>query len=228
VFLLQVAYFESKQHTLPIRTFNIREKPVPKPRRTRTYRTPTREEETRIFFIGYELTELFDEEEIEDFAAAARRRIIGEFFYATERNPRFKPGSDRRQRRRTDNYIWGLTSKTSDLARYVREHMHRPFIHPHQLPDDLTELSPKMVEAIIARAHQDVLAMVIQLMRKREIWYDEGVGIWQACQSSVDEFLEYKRAVKALVKVDHREFHGRVRSHSKLRGVPPGVSVSYA
>lgn len=215
---------------------------MPKTRRSRTYRTPTREEQTKILFIGYELAELFDEQEIEDFAAAARRRIIGEFHYATERNPRYQPGSDKRPLRRTDNYIWGLRDKPSELARYVREHMHRPFISPSQLPSELTELSPKMIEMVIARAQHDVLLLVIQVMHNREIWYDEGIGIWQACQSSIDEFLAYKSAAKAVrvnpdkttarsshrTKADMRTYHGRVRSQSKRRGVPEGVSVSLA
>lgn len=199
---------------------------MPKTRRIRAYRQATREEQSKIFFTGHKLTELFDEKEIEDFAAAAKRRIIGEFHYATEKNPRYKMGSDRRPKRRTDNYIWGISNRPSELARYVNQHMHRPFIRPSQLPVELTELNPKLAEMIVQRAQFDVLLMVVQLLRNREIWYDEGVGIWQACQSSVDEFLEYKCAIKAL-KVDDRSFHGRVRSQSNNRGVPAGVSVSF-
>jgi hypothetical protein len=201
---------------------------VPKTRRTRNYRTPTRKEQSKILHIGYQLGELFDDKEVADLMAAARQRVIGEFHYATEKNPRYRPGSDRRPRRRTDNYIWGVGCRPSQLALYVQRNMHRPFIRPNQLPVELTELSPKMVEMVIARAHLDVLTMVIQKMHNHDVWYDEGVGIWQACQSIVDEFLEYKRMANDLVKVDHREYHGRVRSQSKHRGVPEGVSISFA
>lgn len=199
-----------------------------KTRTHRIYRPPTRKERAKILYLGYELTELFEKHEIEDFCAAAKRRVIGEFFYATEKNPRYKFGSARNPKRRTDNYIWGLGAKPSDLARYVSQHMHHPFIQSHQLPSELMELHPKLIETIIARAQYDVLMVVIQLQNKREIWYDDGIGIWQACQSSVDEFLEYKRAARALVKVDDRSYHGRVRSHSKNRGIPEGVSISLA
>jgi hypothetical protein len=198
---------------------------VSRSRKTRPFRHASREEERKIRFIGYELTELFDDKDIEDFAATARRRIIGEFYYATEKNPRYKLGSDRRPKRRTDNYIWGLRGKPNDLARYVNQHMHRPFIRPSQLPHELSDLNPKLLDTIIHNAQFDVLVMVVQVMRNRDIWYDEGVGIWQACQSSVDEFLENKRAVRALTKIDDRSFHGRVRAQSSSRGIPAGVSV---
>jgi hypothetical protein len=201
---------------------------VSKTRRTRTYRTPTREEHSKIYRLGFDLADLFDEDEIEDLTAAAKRRLVGEFHYATEKNPRYKLGSDRRTQRRTDNYILGLRNKPSDLARYVRQNMHRPFIRPSQLPSDLAELPPKMIDMIIQGAQQDILELVIQVMRNREIWYDEAVGIWQACQSVVDEFLEYKRASRALSKVDHREYHGRNRQQSVRRSIPAGVSVGFA
>lgn len=198
-------------------------------RRNRTYRTPTREEQSKIFFIGYELDELFfDEEQFMNILDAARRRVIGEFYYATEKNPRYKPGSDRRPYQRTDNYIWGVPSKLKDLAKYVRTRMHQPFITADQLPQELLDLNPKLVDAIIERAQHDVLMLVLEVMRHHEIWYDEAVGIWQICQSSVDYFRLYRKVAKTTVKVDSREFHGRVRSQSRNRCIPAGTSVSIA
>lgn len=199
---------------------------MPRTRSTRGRRSPTKEEASRILFTGYELQELFFPEEIEDFMDAARRRIIRRFFIATEPNPRYKWGSDRRPTRRTDNYIVGVSAKLSDLARYVQSEM-RPFIEPSQLPNHLHDLSPKLLEKIIARAQYDVLILVVQLMRHHEMWYDEATGVWQVCQSTMDEFLVYRQAARRN-KVDDRSFHGRVRSQSKARGIPEGVSVSFA
>ena len=202
---------------------------MPKLYRGRTYRTPSRKEQNKILFVGYELDELFfDEEQFMNILDAARRRVIGEFYFATEKNPRYKPGSDRRPERRTDNYIWGVSNKLKDLARYVRINMHQPFIAADQLPPQLVELSPRMVDAIIQKAQHDVLMLVLEAMRHHEIWYDEAVGIWQVCQSSVDYFVLYRKMAKTMVKVDAREFHGRVRSQSRNRGIPAGVSVSFA
>lgn len=197
-------------------------------RKNRKYREPTREETGKIKSGGFRLNELFFEEEIEDFVAAARRRVIGEFFFATERNPRYKQGSDRRPTQRTDNYILGVSGKLSDLALYVRNKMHQPFITVGQLPHKLAELPPADVEKIIRQAQKDVLLLVLQVMRHREVWYDEGTGVWQICQSSMDEWLDYRRAVRTMVKVDDRNYHGRNRGQSRRRGIAEGVSVSFA
>jgi hypothetical protein len=204
---------------------------VPKLHRGRKYRTPTTKEQNQIFFIGHELEELFPDEEImKDILKAARLRAIGEFFYATEKNPRYKPGSDRRAEQRTDNYIWSASSKLKDLAKYVRTNMHRPFITVDQLPPELAELRTHLVDVIIQRAQHDALMQVLVEMRHHEIWYDEGVGIWQVCQTSMDDFHADRKEAKAKVpiKADMRPFHGRVRSQSKNRGIPAGVSVSFA
>ena len=204
---------------------------MPRSRSARTFRQTTQREENVILHIGYPLAELFDEKEIEDFMAAAKRRIVGEFHYAMETNPRFKPGSDRRPKRRTDNYIIGLRRKPSDLADYVNRTMHRRFISAHQLPAEFQDMRPKLVEMMLKRAEYEVILLVVQTMLKttHEIWYDEGVGIWQACQSSVDEFLAYKQAARSSrVKADMRPFHGRVRSQSKQRGIPSGTSIGLA
>ncbi len=199
---------------------------MPKKRNTRGRRSPTKEEQGRIFFTGYQLDELFFPEEIEDFMDAAKRRIIRRFYNATEPNPRYRWGSDRRPTRRTDNYIIGVSAKLSDLAHFVQSEM-RPFIEPCQLPARMHDLSPKMHEMIIARAQRDVLLLVVQLMRHHEIWYDEATGAWQICQSTMDEFLLYRSTARRN-KVDDRSFHGRVRSQSNARGIPEGVSVGLA
>jgi hypothetical protein len=204
---------------------------VPKSRSTRAYRQPSREEESKILFLGFQLGELFEEKEIEDFMAAAKRRIVGEFHYAMETNPRFRPGSDRRPKRRTDNYIVGLGCKPSELARYVNQTMHRPFVKANQLPSEFQDLRPKLVETLLLNAQYEALLMTIQVMhgQTREIWYDEAVGIWQIIQSSVDEWVEYQRVARsARVKADMRPFHGRVRSQSRRSGTPAGTSVSLA
>lgn len=193
-----------------------------------TYRQPTREEKEQAF-SGLELDDLFDEDEIADLMGAAKRRIVREFICAVEKNPRFRPGSGRRPYQRTDNYIWGLPDKPSELARYVQRNMKRQFISPDQLPAELRELHPRFVEMILIQTQYNVLLAMTNWMRRREIWYDDGVGIWQVCQSAVDEFKDYRRAARSvMVKLDDRSYHGRVRSQSKARGIPEGVSVGVA
>lgn len=209
------------------------------------FRQPSSRETARIWHIGIPLSDLFDEHDLGKFMDAAKRRIVAEFIYAMEVNPRFKPGSDRRPMRRTDNYIIGLGGKQSALADYVLKTMHRPFIRPRQLPSRFSDLHPIHVERIVFQAQYDVLLLVVQTMYNYEIWYDEGIGIWQVNQKSVDELNRYRRAAKEAlaasenqstkeprshhrVKADMRPFHGRVRSQSKNRGIPGGTSIGLA
>lgn len=201
---------------------------MPSKRSASKYRSPTSKEASKILYTGYQLHELYFPDEIEDFMAAAKRRIMNAFHAATEPNPRYKWGSDRRPYRRTDNYIIGVGGKPSDLVRHVQESM-RPFINTGQLPEKLQSLSPQLTDKIIARAQRDVLLLVAQLMRHHEVWYDEATGLWQICQSSMDEFHAYRRKARSVsTKLDDRSYHGRVRSQSKARGIPEGVSVGFA
>ena len=195
-------------------------------RRSQKYRQPDRKERNKIFFTGYQLGELFSEEEIADLVSTARQRVIGEFFYATERNPRYRPGSGMKARRGTDNYICELSIRPSELARYVLRKMHRTFVTRHQLPGEMSDLPPKLIEMVIQQTQYNLILLAVNTMRQRgEVWYDEALGIWQVRQSSVDEFLEFRRVARS-VKVDDRSWHGRP---SRDRGaIPEGVSVSFA
>lgn len=211
-------------------------------RRPGKFRQPSSRETNRIWHLGIPLGDLFDKHELEDLMEAAKRRIVAEFVYAMEVNPRFKPGSDRRPMRRTDNYIIGLGRKQSELAEYVLKSMHRPFIRPNQLPSRFSDLHPIHIERIVFQAQYDVLLLVVQTMNNYEVWYDEGIGIWQVCQNSVDELNRYRRAAKEAlgtsegakqprshrVKNDFRPFHGRDRGQAKRSGTPPGTSISLA
>lgn len=192
-------------------------------RRNRRYRDPDRKETVKIKYMGYPLEDLFTDDEVADLIAIARRRVAGEFFHASEK--------DRHGRKiRTDNYIIGIGGRLSNLARYVVMETHRPIVRKEVLPADIRSLSPRHIDRIIVKANYDVTLMALQLMRNHEVWYDEALGIWQICQSSVDDFLEERKTArrKPSVKQDDRSFHGRVRSQSKRRGAPPGVSVSHA
>ena len=194
-------------------------------RRTKKYREPEKGQDKKTFFTGYSLGELFDEEELLTFMDAARRGVIGEFHYATEPNPRYRAKPEGRSTRRTDNYIIGVPAKLSELARYVARSMHRSFITEKDLPDDLQGLRPKMIETVIWQAQFDLILLVLQTMRNREVWYDEGTGVWQICQSSMNEWCEYRKTARSL-KVDDRAGHGRPR---RDRGqIPEGASISLA
>ncbi len=188
-------------------------------RHTRQYRSVDKDGVHKIFFIGYQLDELFDEEQLNDFLVVARRRIVGEFFYATDRY--------RGRRVSTDNYIVGVGDKLSDLACYVTTNMKHRIVRCAQLPSNLQNIPPKMLDRLIARAEYDLLLTALQVMRHREVWYDEARGIWQVTQSAMDDYLQI-RYTPATPKRDDRSYHGRVRSQSKARGIPEGTSIGVA
>lgn len=198
-------------------------------RRTRRYRQPEQEELKRIFFRDYELDKLFTEEEIIDLMSTARQSVAGEFYFACEENPRWRPGSDKKRFRGTDNFIIGIGGRPSDLARFVTAKTHRQIVSAKQLPCHLAALSPKLVERIVASARYDVVIQTINTMIENgEIRYDYGLGTWNVNQSNIDDFLDDRAFRKAArrIKNDYRPYHGRP---GRDRGrVPEGVSVSFA
>lgn len=184
----------------------------------------------RITRIGYRLDELFFQEELEDLMVIARHRISREFHFATEENPRWKPGSGRRQFRQTDNFIIGVSERPSELASYVLRNMRRSFIQKHQLPKQVRDLPEWLMEKVIAKAHYDVLLGAINAMHANsDIWYDYGLGIWISAQSNLDDFWKFVEkdwADKGTPKFDDRSWHGRPR---RDRGtMPEGAAARFA
>lgn len=197
---------------------------------TSRHRQPSGSELTRIFFRPYELDELFTDEEIEQLVSLARLSIAGEFFFAMEENPRFRPGNGMKRYRNTDNYIIGIGGRVSDIARYVANKTHRQIVSSKQLPSELSDLADNLVDKIVANARYDLLLVAADAMRSNaEVWYDEALGVWNVSQSCVDEFHAYRldRKAQRAQKVDDRAWHGRPE-RDRGRAVPAGVSVSFA
>ncbi len=198
--------------------------------KTQKHRRPDEKELNKIFFMHYELSELFFEEEIIDLMIVARQSVAGEFYFAKEENPRWRSGSDKKRFRGTDNFIIGIGGKPSDLARYIAERTHRQIVCRKQLPQHLKELSPKLIERIIGAVRYDIVLNAINAMIKNgEIRYDIGIGTWNINQSNIDSFLNdraFRKVARHAIKNDYRPWHGRP---GRDRGrMPEGVSVSFA
>ena len=192
-----------------------------------------------IHQLGMPVGELFDDDQLADLMAAARRRIIAAFHHATEMH--------RGRRKGTDNYVRGVEPKMSELAYYVQRQMKHPFISEAQLPASVDRLSSLEIKIIIQQATYDIIMATLKVMCvpkpktpsqyreascSYEIYYDSELCVWQIVQSSIDEYVMYRRAARtagqASIKDDRRNYHGRVRSQSRRRGIPEGVSVSLA
>ena len=186
------------------------------------HRQATRQEISKITYLGYELSELFDEEEIADIVSIAKHSVAGEFFHAKEFNPRAGINRKKKLYVNTDNYIIGVANRPGQLARYVAEMTHRQIVHQSQLPSDLRELHQSFVDAIVAQARYNAVLIAINLMKDDgNIWYDEGRGIWCIEETVVESFLEdddFRRKTKRAVKNDFRPFHGRP-NRDRSRGV---------
>lgn len=197
----------------------------------------SRRTSTVILQCDYRLDDFFEQEELEDLIAAARRRVIGAFHHATEKH--------RGRIKGTDNYIRGVEPKMSELARYVVRYIKHPIIRPGQLSElididdvrtyDLNRLIYQLqFEAVMAALH----VMCVQPPKTPpgfriedstdEIHYDSLRCFWQIRQSSIDEYVKYRRAARTMFKQDDRNYHGRNRSQSQRRGVPEGTSISIA
>lgn len=188
--------------------------------RTSRYRKATPEEISKITYIGFKLDELFTDEQIEDILTIARLAVAGEFEHAMEFNPRYRLGHSRHQFVKTDNYIIGCDGRPAKLARLVVEKTHRQIVHKDQLSAkptaiQLTQLNPKFVELIVARARYDAVLAAINIMIKvGEIWYREDLGIWNVIQSTIDEYnkaLIFRKEVKRALKFDDHSWHGLPR-----------------
>ena len=151
----------------------------------------------------------------------ARLRILAIFHRAYEVRP---DGS----RRGTDNYVGGVGSKPSDLAKHIVAEIHNPFIEPHEL--EVEELSRSLGRDAVDKSMLKVVLEQINLMcSAAELWFDERCGVWQMSQSCMQSYLDQKNAVHRLVKqfkYDRRNEHGQVRSQRKNRGRPAGASCA--
>ena len=178
----------------------------------------------KLLYGKVNLGEHFNEDKIGDLLVLARQRVLGEFHFAREPRPGYRPGYGKSPLRKTDNYICGVAGRISDLASYVVNNTRRPFILPGDIPDVIGLLRPALIATVIDRLQFEVLSLALQQMRHREVWYDESTGVWQVCQSSMDDYYEYHRlAVVATRKLDDRSWHGRP-SRDRSR-IPAGTSV---
>lgn len=189
---------------------------------------------TTVRRLSFQLSDLFDEDQVEDKVAAARRRVIGAFHFATEMHNGKLKG--------TDNYISGVEPKMGALAKYVLSWMKDPFIKPWELPDWTDEFTSFELNRLIYELQYDVMMAALYEMCVRppktppgfnleassdEIHYDSIRCYWQIRQSSIDEYKRNQQAARKLLKVDNRCYHGRERGQSKRRNIPAGVSVSF-
>lgn len=193
--------------------------------------------ELRVALYGhFRLEELFTEEQLVDLMTLARNRILSSFYRATEKRSRSLTGPERTSKRNgfrrpyylvigTDNYIIGIEGLQSELARHVSHRM-KQFVHSRDLPNWVGEVSDKLTDTLIAHVQQKVLLAVLnQMCTTAEVWYDDARGIWQVCQTAVDQYLEVRAAAKATLPLNDRSYHGRPRRQTRARGIPEGTSV---
>lgn len=198
-------------------------------------------------WFNYSLDDLFDEEELKELTKEARWRVIATFHHATEPNPRYREGRNK-PRRGTDNYIIGVSPKLSDLARTVHKRQRKPLVRESQLPSSVLAAHGTYWATIIRQeAEFDLLMHTLDAMRVRppktprafvlksnnELYFDEGLGVWQIVQSSIDDYLDFLREQQAVsreeraarMKQDDRSRHGRPHKQSRRRHVPEGIST---
>lgn len=194
--------------------------------RKKNYRQIDKRTESTILFTGgIPLGELFTEDELSDFLALARRRIIRTFDVATEPNPRFRRGCGK-PRRNTDNYIVGVGGRPSDLTRRVSKQLTHPIVKESDLPYFLSGISPKLIDRQLQQASQQIIQHCVVAMRDNgDIYFEESRGTWEIAQSCIDEYKSERSVARNSMKVDWRTYHGRNRAQSNRRNIPEGVSI---
>jgi len=176
---------------------------------------------TKIVLHRYNVRDLFTDEEIIDLMNVAKGRIARVFMRESELY--------RGKIRGTDNYIHGVSSRQSELARYITFKSRGSFISREMLALNCI-IPPKQLDALIKQLEYQVILLQLNVMCSAphyEVYFEERCGVWQIIQSVTDEARGQRRAARR-VKQDDRSFHGRVRSQSNRRGVAPGTSISTA
>ena len=177
-----------------------------------------------VYLPEFDIRAVFDDQKLEDLIYIARGRVLTAFDHATEQY--------RGRVRGTDNYIGGVGKKQKELVAYVQNNT-KPFLNDADLPilpPRLMSMSGAQYAALLVKLHQTVLSMAVNSMVKQKIvWYEE-TGLWCVTQSAMDEWHASRSSIRASLNksyVNRRNYHGKVRAHSRRRGVPAGAANSW-
>lgn len=148
---------------------------------------------------SYGISELFDDEALQDKLVIARNRVAAAFYYAERWS---------RGRYRPCEYIVGLGPKQKDLVEYVMEtvigYHHRGIVTIAELPTWLGK-DPHMLRRIADRAEHNLVALALnELVKERHVWYNKYYGTWETQQSILDEYIQQIKTAREIRKVDEQ------------------------
>lgn len=176
---------------------------------------------TYVWLPRYSTIDIFTDDELEDVVKLARDRVLNAFSRATTLY--------RGKRHGTDNYISGIGSRQKHLVAYVVRSNMKPFVSIESLPElppQLFGLSERQYAELIRQLHEYAMQLAVNSLHEQHlIWHDDH-GLWNVCQSAMDAWRESDRRVRRAIKYDRRNYHGKIRSQSKRRGIPAGAANS--
>lgn len=124
---------------------------------------------------------VFDQDDIADFTAVARGRIISAFVQQT---------SPHRGKHKPQGYITGVDRKLGELVDYVTHVQDdNPFIRAYHLPEELQKLTSGKLRIVVKSLTREFVEMAMQPLAKQlDVWFmSQNGGEWHISPSCKDE-----------------------------------------
>lgn len=135
-------------------------------------------------------SQLFGQDEIADFVAVARGRIIAAFVQQT---------SPHRGKHRPQGHITGVDKKLCKLVDFVASLQgDKPFIHSHQLPDEFRKLTSGKLRLVVNSLTREFVELAMQpLVAQQDVWFmNQNGGEWHISPRCKDELPTTKHTPK--------------------------------
>lgn len=171
----------------------------------------------------FDLTEIFDRDQMDAIMKVAWRRIVRAFIRATEKRNTKTVSTDNYIVMREDNSFESLAIKII-ISRGFRN-----FVCSDDLIPWVDHEDPFCDQIVRQVEYKFVCLVLLSMKSTGDIWYDYGREAWQVAQSNVDQYnchhpssrlFKFKRKRN---KTDRRTYHGRVRSRTTV-----AASISFS
>lgn len=162
----------------------------------------------------FDLTEIFDPDQMDAFIKLIWRRIVHAFVRATEKRNDVDVSTDNYIVVKEDAFFESLAFKIIDSKGF----------HSFVRTDDLipwVDSEDPFCDNIINQVHYKLVCLkLLSMLSAGDIWYDHKLKAWQLKQSSVDQYNSHHPGSRRF-KLDRRNLHGRVRGRTP---VPASIS----
>lgn len=172
----------------------------------RTARSDIEERKLNRLLFGREIArEVFGNQALKVLRGKARRRIVAVFVHERV----LVDG----KLRSADRCISGVGPRQSDLADHIVRRMKKGLIDRSQLPTELTEVPPRLLERIVRKLEKELVLDQLNVVcggQEPEVSYDHGESCWRVTESAVDVWRQGADRSKERFDGKRRVLQGRL------------------